>query len=91
MEFSDVISVIAGYSAKNGVEYELSLFNASILKMEAENSAISSYTEAVSSGFSLRLKDKNRVSFSYCSGLEEEKIVDAFHRALDLVHNSVIQ
>ncbi len=85
MEFSDVISVIAGYSAKNGVEYELFLFNASILKMEAENSAISSYTEAVSSGFSLRLKDKNRVSFSYCSGLEEEKVTDAFHRALDLV------
>jgi len=53
--------------------------------MESEDSAISSYTDAETNGFSLRLLDEKKMSFSYCFGLDEKKVEDAFYSTFSLL------
>ncbi|MHB1680507.1 MAG: TldD/PmbA family protein [bacterium] len=85
MNFDKVVSMAKDFAKKKGLEFEIYLFDAKILKMEAENSNISSYTDAISNGFSLRLKKEDKISFSYCSGLDEEKVVNSFNNGFNLI------
>lgn len=85
MDFDKVVSMAQDFAEKKGLEFEIYLFDAKILKMEAENSNISNYTDAISNGFSLRLKKEDKISFSYCSGLDEEKVVNSFNNGFNLI------
>ena len=85
MNFDKVVSMAQDFAEKKGLEFEIYLFDAKILKMEAENSNISNYTDAISNGFSLRLKKEDKISFSYCSGLDEEKVVNSFNNGFNLI------
>jgi PmbA protein len=85
MDFDKVVSMAQDFAEKKGLEFEIYLFDAKILKMEAENSNISNYTDAISNGFSLRLKKEDKISFSYCSGLDEEKAVNSFNNGFNLI------
>lgn len=85
MNFNDVISLIDDFSKKRGIRYQIYLFNSKILRMESENSEVSNYTDAETNGFNLRLLNKKRMSFSYCLGLEEQKVRDTFDNALSLL------
>ena len=85
MNFDKVVSMTQDFAKKKGLEFEIYLFDAKILKMEAENSNISSYTDAISNGFSLRLKKEDKISFTYCSGLDEEKIINSFDNGFNLI------
>ncbi|MCL5673823.1 MAG: TldD/PmbA family protein [Deltaproteobacteria bacterium] len=85
MDFDKVVSMAQDFAEKKGLEFEIYLFDAKILKMEAENSNISNYTDAISNGFSLRLKKGDKISFSYCSGLDEEKVVNSFNNGFNLI------
>ncbi|RZD14372.1 MAG: TldD/PmbA family protein [Candidatus Acidulodesulfobacterium ferriphilum] len=85
MNFDDVISLIDDYSRKKGIKYVVYLFNSKVLKMESENSSISNFINAEINGFNLRLLNNKRMSFSYCLGLEEQKIRDTFDNGLSLL------
>ncbi len=85
MTFDDIIAVIDRTAKNKGVKYHLNLLNFEELKMESENSMISSYESSRTSGFNMRLFEKNRVSFSYCMGLSEEKAKDTFDKAYSLL------
>ncbi|MHB1665781.1 MAG: TldD/PmbA family protein [bacterium] len=85
MDFDKVVSMAQDFAEKKGLEFEIYLFDAKILKMEAENSNISNYTDAISNGFSLRLKKEDKISFSYCSGLDEEKVANSFNNGFNLI------
>ena len=85
MNFDKAVSMTQDFANAKGLEYEIYLFDAKILKMEAENSNISNYTDAISNGFSLRLKKEDKISFSYCSGLDEEKVVNSFNNGFNLI------
>ncbi|MHB1661325.1 MAG: TldD/PmbA family protein [bacterium] len=85
MDFDAVISLVNDYSKKKGIKFEAYLFNSKLLKMESENSSISNYVNAETNGLDIRLYDKKRVSFSYCLGLEEQKILNALDGALSLL------
>lgn len=85
MDFDGIISIIDDAAGKKGVQFEINLVNVKVLKMEAENSAISNYVDAETNGFNLRLLDGKRMSFSYCSGFDEEKTVSTFENAYSLL------
>ncbi len=85
MNFDDVISLIDDYSKKKGIKYGVYLFNSKVLKMESENSSISNFINAEINGFNLRLLNNKRMSFSYCLGLDEQKIRDTFDNGLSLL------
>ncbi len=85
MNFNDVIALIDDFSKKKGIRYQIYLFNSKVLKMESENRSISNYTGAETNGFNLRLLNKKRMSFSYCLGLEEQKVRDTFDNTLSLL------
>ncbi|MCL4542943.1 MAG: TldD/PmbA family protein [Deltaproteobacteria bacterium] len=85
MNFDDVVSLIDGLSKKKGIRYQIYLFNSKISKMESENHSISNYTDAEMNGFNLKLLNKKKMSFSYCFGLEEQKVRDTFDNTLSLL------
>ena len=83
--FDAVISVIDDYSKKKRIKLEAYLFNSKILKMESENGEISNYVNAETNGLNIRLYDKKKVSFSYCLGFEEQKILNTLDNAYSLL------
>ena len=83
--FDAVISLIDDYSMKKRIKSEAYLFNAKILKMESEDGRISNYVNAETNGLNIRLCDKKKVSFSYCLGFEEQKIISALENAYSLL------
>ncbi len=85
VNFDGVISLIDDYAKKKGVKAEAYLFNSKILKMESEDGKISNYVNAETNGLNVRLFDKKKVSFSYCLGLEEQKIINALDGAYSLL------
>ena len=85
IKFDAVISLIDDYSKKKGIKLEAYLFNSKILKMESEDGGISNYVNAETNGLNIRLRDKKRVSFSYCLGFEEQKIINALEGAYSLL------
>lgn len=85
MNFDDAVALIDGLSKKKGVQYQIYLFNSKVLEMESEDSGISNYTDAETNGFSLRLLNKKKMSFSYCLGLDEKKVKDTFGNAFSLL------
>ena len=85
MNFDETVSMTQDFANTKGLEYEIYLFDAKILKMEAEDSKISSYTDAISNGFSLRFKKNNKISFSYCSGLDEDKAANSLNNCFSLI------
>ena len=85
MNFDAVISLLRDYSAEKGIKFEAYLFNAAVLKLESEDNKISNYVNAETSGLNLRLYDNRKVGFSYCLGLEEHKVKDAFDNASSLL------
>lgn len=85
MNFDNVISITNDYSKKKGVKFEAYLFNSKLLKMESENSIVSNYVDAETNGLNIRLYDKNKMSFSYCLGLDEQKVLNALDGALSLL------
>ncbi len=83
--FDAVISLVNDYCAKKGVKFEAYLFDSKVLKMESENGEVSNFTNAETSGLNLRLYSNKKVSFSYCLGLEEQKIINALDNAASLL------
>jgi predicted Zn-dependent protease len=85
MNFDAAVTLIDDYSKKKGVKLEAYLFNSTVLKMESEDGSISNYVDAETSGLNVRLYDKKRMSFSYCLGLEKQKITDTVDKAASLL------
>ncbi len=83
--FDSAVSIAADYCKNKGVEFELYLFNSKVLKMESEDGKISNYVNAETNGLNIRLLDKKKMSFSYCLGLEGEKILNALEGAYSLL------
>lgn len=85
MDFDAAVALIDDYSKKKGVKLEAYLFNSKVLKMESEDGSISNYVDAETSGLNVRLYDKKRISFSYCLGLEKQKVTDTIDKAASLL------
>jgi PmbA protein len=85
VDFDGAVSIIEDYSKKKGLKSEAYLFNSKVLKMESENSTVSNYVNAETNGLNIRLYDKKKVSFSYCLGFEESKILNALDNAFSLL------
>ncbi len=83
--FDSAVSIASDYCGKKGVKFELYMFNSKVLKMESEDGGISNYVNAETNGLNIRLLDKKKMSFSYCLGLEDSKILNALGGAYSLL------
>ena len=83
--FDSAVSITGDYCKNKGIEFELYMFNSKVLKMESEDGGISNYVNAETDGLNIRLLDKKKMSFSYCLGLESDKILNALDGAYSLL------
>ena len=83
--FDSAASITEDYCKNKGIEFELYMFNSKVLKMESEDGGISNYVNAETNGLNIRLLDKKKMSFSYCLGLESDKILNSLDGAYSLL------